>query len=69
MGSTVVNEIISEGIQLMIMGATDKLAQAQVIFNQLVDDLTAHGTQSLQAATEMVQNAIKQVAELLSNLE
>ena len=68
LGGNSVSQIIEEGLQLIVAGK-DKMAQAQVIFAQLVSALKDHGVVTLQAATQMVQNAIKQVAELLSNLE
>ena len=66
LGNNFVSQIMSEGMQLVFAGR-DKLAQAQAVFGQLVSDLKDHGVVSLQTATQLVKDAIKQVAELLSN--
>ena len=69
LGGTFAQEIVMEGFQLIMAGGKQKLDAARQVFDKLVDDLTNHGIQSLQAATQMVQNAIKEVADILSKLE
>ncbi len=66
LGGTFAQEIIMEGFQLIMAGGKTKLDAARKVFDKLVDDLTNHGIQSLQAAAQMVQNAIKEVANILS---
>ena len=59
---------MSEGMQLVFAGK-DKLAAAQAVFANLVDQLMNHGVQTAQAAVAMVKEAIKEVADILSKLE
>ena len=63
LGGNFAEQLIAEGMQLVFAGK-DVLAQAQVIFAQLVTDLTAH---TGNAAT-IVQNAINMVAQLLQSI-
>lgn len=65
-GNGAVSQIVSEGLQLVVAGQ-DKLKQAQAVFQQLVEDLTGHGIQTLQTASQMVAQAIKKVSQILSN--
>ncbi len=69
LGGTLAQEIFMEGFQLIMAGGKQKLDAARQIFAKLVDDLTNHGIQSLQTATEMVKNAIKEVASLISKFQ
>jgi exonuclease VII small subunit len=69
LGGNFASEIVMEGVQLILAGATDKLAAAKAVFAKLVDDLTNHGIVSLQTATQMIQNSIKEVANLLKGSE
>jgi hypothetical protein len=66
LGGTFAQEIIMEGFQLIMAGGKTKLDAARKVFDKLVDDLTNHGIQSLQAAAQMVQNAIREVANIIS---
>ncbi len=66
LGGTFDQEIIMEGFQLIMAGGKSKLDAARKVFDKLVDDLTNHGIQSLQAAAQMVQNAIREVANIIS---
>jgi stress-induced morphogen len=61
LGGQPVSQIIQEGLQLVLAGK-DVLAQAQVVFNQLVQDLINHTAQ----ASVLVGAAIQQVADLLN---
>ena len=64
LGGNVVAQLLNEAMQLVFAGQ-DVLAQAQAIFSQLVSDLVNH----TGVASNLVQAAIAQVAELLkSNL-
>jgi len=62
LGATFVTQILNEAMQLVFAGQ-DKLKEAQLIFAQLVSDLTNH---TGNAAT-IVQTAINMVAELLKS--
>jgi len=66
LGNGFVSQIISEGMQLVFAGK-DKLAAAQAVFANLVDELTNHGIQTAQTAVNMVKEAIKEVAEILKS--
>lgn len=52
-------------MQLVVAGQ-EKYNQALAVFNQLVEDLTGHGVQSLQTASQMVAQAINKVSQILS---
>ena len=64
-GNGAVQQIISEGLQLIVAGQ-EKFNKAKEVFNQLVSDLKDHGIQSIQTATQMVSQAINQVSQILS---
>ena len=62
LGGNVVAQLLNEAMQLVFAGQ-DVLAQAQAIFSQLVSDLVNH----TGVASNLVQAAIAQVAELLKS--
>ena len=62
LGGNVVAQLLNEAMQLVFAGQ-DVLAQAQSIFSQLVSDLVNH----TGVASNLVQAAIAQVAELLKS--
>lgn len=67
LGNGVTATILQEGLQL-VMAGNEKLAQAQAVFQQLVEDLKAHGINSIQQASQMVADAIKKVSQIISKL-